>query len=150
MMRVSLRVLFALLLFVFLAGPTPGAIGSCDGEAGDEFADLTEYCLEKEKWICVRQFTRQQAACEDEENVARCRIDNNAQMQTCRYDSMDICNARSWASNCRPTVRQADACINALSSTQTLDTPVDEIKECDPKRLCTVLTAPQPGVDGGM
>ena len=52
------RVLCALGLFLLCAGPTPGAVGDCKGDAGDEPADLTEYCIEKNELICVRRAER--------------------------------------------------------------------------------------------
>jgi hypothetical protein len=107
-----------------LGGPTPGAVGSCGEE--DEFVELVPYCEEREQLICYRQYLRDELAGGDRG------------LEECRLDAIDACQNRRWAPGCRPTERQARACINALSAVDTLDTPVSEIEECGDQALCRV------------
>ncbi len=137
-MRMARRALAAAALLLLLGGPTPGAVGSCDDDV-DGFADLTEYCKEREELICVRRALRKELSTE--------------QRDDCRREAMDACDRRFWAPDCRPTNRQAQACLNALRSTETVQTPEDELKECNTEALCTARTTGTPidmGEDAGM
>ena len=127
----------AALLFL-LGGPTPGAVGACEGDDSGDFADIVDYCQEREELICVRRALRKELSTEERDD--------------CRREVIDLCERRAWSADCRPTNRQADACLNALRSMDTLDTPEDELDECKTKALCTVRTgAPTSiGDDGGM
>lgn len=129
------RALWALGLFLLCGGPTPGAVGDCQGDQGDEPADLREYCIEKNELICVRRAERNDIA-----------ISESTQ---CRYDVIDACMRSSWAGDCRPTVRQTEACLNALYDRETLNTPEDEIEECQRASLCSVTTRGR-APDGGL
>jgi hypothetical protein len=120
------RTLWALGLFLLLGGPTPGAVGDCQGDHGDDAADLTDYCIEKNELICVRRAYRNE--------ISRSESDD------CRRDAIDACMRSSWAGDCRPTVRQTEACLNALYDRDTVDTPEDEIVECQRASLCKVTT----------
>lgn len=120
------RVLAAVALFALLGGPTPGAVGSC-GDSVDGFADLTEYCKEREELTCVRRALRKELSTQERDD--------------CRREALSACERRFWAPDCRPTARQANACLNALRAEETVDTPEDELDECNTEALCTVKTA---------
>ena len=120
------RALVALGLFLLLGGPTPGAVGDCSGDEGNKPADLQAYCVEKNELICVRRAERNE--------ISRSESDD------CRREVIDACNRSSWAGDCRPTVRQTEACLNALYDRETLQTPEDEIEECQRASLCRVDT----------
>lgn len=112
-----------------LAAPTPGAVGDCGGDDRGAPADLQSYCIEREDLTCVRRWHRNEI--------------NETQMNECRYDARETCARRTWSADCRPTERQASACLNALASSDTLDTPEDEIEECSVEALCTVKPLPE-------
>ncbi|MGD8859655.1 MAG: hypothetical protein PVI30_06575 [Myxococcales bacterium] len=130
------RPLWAALLFLFLGGPTPGAVGSCDADP-DGFADLQAYCQQREELVCVRRSLRKEITIGEREE--------------CRRRAIALCAQRTWAPDCRPTERQARACINALFARDTLYTPEDELEECNTEALCNVRLTPQAEpTDGGM
>jgi hypothetical protein len=120
------RALWALGLFLLCGGPTPGAVGDCTGDTGDEPADLAAYCQEKNELICVRRALR--------DDISQSESDD------CRREVISACMRSSWAGDCRPTMRQTDACLNALYDRETLETPEDEIVECQRASLCNVST----------
>jgi hypothetical protein len=121
--RIARRALAGALLFVVLAGPTPGAVGSCGGDELDREADLDSYCAEREQLVCVRQALRREIT--------------SGQRDDCRRAAIAACRNRSWAPRCQPTERQTQACLNALRSLDTLNTPDDELEECQTDALCT-------------
>jgi hypothetical protein len=120
------RTLWALALFLLCGGPTPGAVGDCQGDELAEPADIAEYCREKNELICVRRAERDEISRSDSDE--------------CRRDVIDACQRSRWAGDCRPTLRQTEACLNALYDRATLDTPEDEIVECQRASLCKVDT----------
>jgi len=131
------RLSFVAAVVVFaplLGGPTPGAVGSCGGDDLDRFADLDTYCVEREDLVCVRRWNRGEIS--------------ETEMNECRYDARDLCERRTWSADCRPTERQARACLNALAARDTLETPEDEIDECRVEALCTVRTVGAAGSGG--
>jgi hypothetical protein len=134
--RVNRRFLACLALALLLGGPTPGAVGSCGEE--DEFVELIPYCEEREQLICYRQYLRGELGSGDRG------------VEKCRRDAVEACRNRRWAPGCRPTERQARACINALEAVDTLDTPESEIDECSDQALCRVREeAPAGAGEGG-
>jgi len=126
-----MRRLAACMLVCLVLGPTPGSVGSCGGDPLDGPADLESYCKEREQLICVRRAMREKLP-----NVTR---DN------CRYDAIELCSSRFWKPGCAPTEREARACLNALRSFDTLQTPEDKIDECKTDALCKLPTAPVAG-----
>jgi hypothetical protein len=122
--------LASLLLVLLLGGPTPGAVGSCSGEGKlDAFADLQSFCKEREQLECVRRALRKELTTQ--------------QRDDCRRAAIMDCEQRSWAPGCHPTERQADACLNALRSLDTLSTKEKDIAECNQQALCTTRHAAQ-------
>lgn len=115
---------------LLLAGPAPGAVGSCGGDDGQsEPADFGDYCQEREQLVCERRKTRG-------EITAAAAID-------CRRRAIELCGRRSFVPGCTPTRREADACVNALYSLSTLDQDVDELAEC--RDLCGLPPEEQDG-----
>jgi hypothetical protein len=129
--RLGARAALCALLFALLTGPTSGATGSCGGDELDREADLEEYCQQREQYVCVRQQLRREITVGERDD--------------CRRQGIADCRNRSWAPRCRPTERQTRACLNALASLDTLDTPEDELEECQTEALC----ADQPTRDAG-
>lgn len=107
-----------------LAGPTPGAVGSCSGDddALQEPVDFERYCSEREQLVCVRRYERGEVSLEARDN--------------CRRRVIELCAQRSFAPGCRPTRREANACLNALHSRSTLDREINELEEC--RSLCSI------------
>jgi hypothetical protein len=133
----AVRVLFAVLVLLILGGPTPGAVGSCDAEDSD--ADLYAFCRSREELTCWRRGLRRE-------------LTENAVNQ-CRVDAVAKCQQSSWAPGCKPTQRQADACINALRAMDTLQTKESKIAECKQKSICTATEIKKPSAaaaDGGV
>ncbi|MBN1654995.1 MAG: hypothetical protein JXA30_14595 [Deltaproteobacteria bacterium] len=127
------RLLIYLPLALLLAGPTPGAVGSCNQEGKDNplldlDGGLQSYCQEKEQLICWRRGLRDEL--------------DSGEVIECRREAIRLCEARYWSSDCRPTKRQADACLRALSAKETLQTEESELSECSQKALCTVKVMP--------
>ena len=117
------RALVCALLFGLLTGPTSGAVGSCGSDELDREADLESYCAMREELVCVRRQLRREITIGEQDD--------------CRRQARVDCQNRAWAPSCQPTERQTRACINALSSLDTLDTPEDELEECQREALCT-------------
>jgi hypothetical protein len=117
--------------------PAPGAVGSCGGENLDREADLVSYCKEREELMCVRQAERGELS--------------DAERDECRRTEIARCDRRFWAPGCRPTQREANACLNALRSLDTLSIPEDELYECNRRALCTARPAGKTAsIDGGL
>lgn len=119
--RVS-RLVLGCLCLAFITGPTPGAVGSCaaSDESLDRPADLEAYCSEREQLVCVREY--------ENGKLSLVRRDD------CRRAAIARCERRRFLPGCRPTQRDANACLNALHSRSTLGLGVEEIDEC--ARLC--------------
>jgi hypothetical protein len=131
--RISRRVAACTLLFTLLCGPTPGAVGSCGSDELAREADLESYCAQREQLVCVRQSLRREITIVERDE--------------CRRQAIMDCHNRSWAPRCQPTERQTQACLNALSSTDTLNTPEDELEECQTKALCTAEPRGDAGIE---
>ena len=116
------RSAFALLALFALSGPSPGAVGSCGGDELDTPADLQDDCRERDQLICVRRALRREIS--------------DAERDDCRREALVDCDHRSFAPGCEPTERQARACLNALRSLDTVDTPEEQLDECDRDALC--------------
>jgi hypothetical protein len=127
--------LYGSMFFVLIAAPTPGSVGSCGADKLDDSADFSSYCQQREQLGCVRRFLRNEITA--------------ATRDQCRWDAIDACARSAFPSDCRPTRRETDACLNALSSFDTLKTQEDAIPECDQKALCHATPSEQPdsGVD---
>ena len=122
-----LRAAACLAIVLALGGPTPGAVGGCGGDELDREADLESYCSQREQLVCVRRALRREIT--------------SGERDDCRRQAIVACRNRSWAPQCSPTERQTRACLNALSSTETLQTPEDELEECQTRALCNAPAA---------
>jgi len=132
--RGVLRALAAGLWVLLLAGPSPGAVGSCSGGDGlDDPAPLRDYCREREELVCVRGQMRREYTVDAQDD--------------CRRDAIERCDTRFWYDSCRPTVRDTEACLIALRLVETLDSTVDEIDECNTPALACAETAAAESVD---
>jgi len=120
-------------LAALISAPTPGAVGSCGSDDLSGTADLVSYCSEREELICVRRFERREISVIERDD--------------CRRAEIARCERRFWAPGCAPTKREANACLNALRSLDTLETPEGELDECQREALCT---ARMPETDGGI
>jgi len=120
-------------LAALISAPTPGAVGSCGADDLSGSANLVSYCREREELICVRRHERREISV--------------LERDACRRTEIARCERRFWAPGCAPTQREANACLNALRSLDTLDTPENEIDECQSEALCT---AKLPAIDGGV
>ncbi len=133
------RALVATSLLLLLGGPTPGAVGSC-GEESAPLVDLVDYCVDRELLSCRRRQLRGEL---NDDTYADCADD------VVRV----ICPSRFWAPGCRPTTRQANACIEALRSYDTLQIEERDLPECKVSALCTIEMQPSDASmrqDGGM
>lgn len=128
----TLRAMGMGLWVLLIAAPTPGAVGSCSSKDDlDQPASLREYCREREELLCVRGQMRLEYTV--------------AAQDACRRDATDRCATRFWYDSCQPTVRETEACLNALRLIDTLDTTVDEIDECNTEALsCADTSATEP------
>jgi hypothetical protein len=129
------RVLGWALLALLISAPTPGAVGSCGSDELSGQADLVAYCTEREELICVRRYERGDLV-------------SVGDRDDCRREEIARCERRFWAPGCAPTKREANACLNALRSRDTLSTKEDELEECQREALCTARP-PDITVDAG-
>jgi hypothetical protein len=125
--------LFMLLAWLILCAPTPGSVGSCGTDELDNSADFSSYCQQREQLVCVRRFLRKEIT--------------EASQEECRWNAIDTCARSAFPSDCRPTRRQTDACLNALSSFDTLKTNDQDIPECKLQQLCPAAIQSDAGVD---
>jgi hypothetical protein len=105
-----------------IAAPTPGAVGSCGGDDLAKPADFRSYCQQREQFICTRRFLRKEIT-EETRDI-------------CRWDALDACDRRTFPGDCAPSRRETEACLRALSSLDTVETPESEISECSRSALC--------------
>lgn len=121
-----------LFVALLIAAPTPGAVGSCGSDELSGPAELVAYCTEREELICVRRHERREISLIERDK--------------CRRDQIARCSHRYWAPGCAPTKREANACLNALRSLDTLSTKENEIEECQSEALCTARPPEDSGV----
>ncbi|HKU38063.1 MAG TPA: hypothetical protein VJR89_07950 [Polyangiales bacterium] len=116
-----------------LVAPTPGAVGSCDEGDKNEPVEFSYYCRNREELACVRRFLRKEIT--------------ERERDQCRWDAVDRCRRREFPSDCHPSTRAAEACLNALRSFDTLETKEKDLPECDSDALCRATPSEEP--DGG-
>lgn len=105
-----------------IAAPTPGAVGSCGSDDLAAPADFSDYCEQREQLLCTRKFLRKEITAETRD--------------LCRWDAIDACERRAFPADCTPSRRETEACLRALSSFDTLETPESELSECSRSALC--------------
>ena len=115
--------------WLLLAAPTPGSIGACGGDDLDQPAELSSYCQQRGELTCVRRFLRKEITATERD--------------ACRWNAIDTCAMRSFSPNCRPSERQTRACLNALSSLDSLSTQESDLPDCNTNALCGAKVAPQ-------
>jgi hypothetical protein len=131
--RYARRVVGWLFIALLISAPTPGAVGSCGSDELAAPADLVAYCTEREELICVRRHERRELSVIERDQ--------------CRRDEIARCAHRFWAPGCAPTKREANACLNALRSLDTLSTRESELDECQSEALCTARLPADAAVD---
>lgn len=124
---------FMLLGWLLICAPTPGSVGSCGANELDTTADFSDYCQQREQLVCVRRYLRKEIT--------------ETTRDECRWDAIDTCARSAFPSACRPTRRQTGACLNALSSFDTLKTKEEDLPECKPAALCTAAIPIDAGVE---
>ena len=134
------RSIAAAFFLLFICGPAPGAVGSC--EEVRRLAEPVSYCQQREQLVCWRRYLRGEL--EGGEREAN----------ECRRAAIAQCQYRYWAPDCQPTERQTRTCLNALRSYDTLNTPESEIEQCSVETLCResgglVRGAPDAGAGKG-
>lgn len=117
-----------------IAAPTPGAVGSCGSDELGKAADFSDYCEQREQLLCTRKFLRKEITAEARD--------------LCRWDAIDACDRRSFPGDCRPSRRETEACLRALSSLDTLETPESEIAECSRSALCKATPSEEEELPG--
>jgi hypothetical protein len=132
---VKLRTLLLIGLgWMAIAAPTPGAVGSCGSDELDDAASFSEYCQQREQLLCTRRYLRKEITAETRD--------------ICRWDAIDACDRRAFPGDCRPTKRETEACLRALSSFDTLETDESDISECSRSALCKA-TPSEAAANGG-
>jgi hypothetical protein len=135
-LRTLLKLALSALVALLIIAPSPGAVGSCNGDDLDEPADLVTYCTERETLVCVRELMRGER--------------DGYSTNQCRVDGAERCARRFWGPSCRPTKREANACLNALRAKATLETQEEDIPECDKDALCTARPPTTGQLDSGV
>lgn len=131
----SRTLMLIVLGWIAIAAPTPGAVGSCGRDEMSEPANFMDYCERREELICTRRFLRKEITAEARD--------------VCRWDAKDACERRSFPGDCRPTRRETDACLRALASFDTLDTPEADIEECQRDVLCRATPSDEAAANSG-
>jgi len=131
--RSARRVVGWSFIALLISAPTPGAVGSCGSDELAGPADLVAYCTEREELICVRRHERREISVIERDR--------------CRREEIARCSRRYWAPGCAPTKREANACLNALRSLDTLSTLESDLEECQREALCTARPPADAGVD---
>jgi hypothetical protein len=131
--RYARRVVGWSLIALLISAPTPGAVGSCGSDELAGPAELVAYCTEREELICVRRHERREISVIERDR--------------CRREEIARCSRRYWAPGCAPTKREANACLNALRSLDTLSTLESELDECQSEALCTARPLVDAAVD---
>lgn len=86
------------LLFLILAGPTPGNVGGCGST--NQAVSAPQHCTDQEFWLCRRD---QYAG----------RIDQT-EFNACVQAIPGTCDGAAWPAGCAPTPAQSDACLLLL------------------------------------
>lgn len=107
------------LLATFIAGPTPGSVGSCNADV--TYANAPQFCADRYYWTYQRAYARGEATVEE--------------TQTLVAGIPDLCTSAVFV-DCNPTQLVADACINALKDSTRLAEATDSIGECMNASLC--------------
>jgi hypothetical protein len=94
-----LRTFGGAMMFLFLAGPSPGNVGGCWGEVPME-VEAPQHCTDEEFWKCQR------------DRFAG-RI-NDAEFNECTARIEGLCGGATWPAGCMPTEAQSEACIRLL------------------------------------
>jgi len=121
-------------LWCVSVAPTPGAVGSCDDADLEAPAEFAYYCRNREELTCVRRYLRKEIT--------------ERERDSCRWAAVDNCKRRAFPSDCRPTKRAAEACLNALRSFDTLEIKERSLVECDSDALCRVTPSEDPDAGG--
>jgi len=124
------RLLAIVVTGLLVSAATPGSVGSCGADSLDVPAEFLDYCQQREQLECTRRFLRKEITASSRDE--------------CRWAAIDACNASAFPSDCRPTRRETQACINALSSFDTLNTKEQDIGECKQDALCHATPGEQP------
>jgi hypothetical protein len=127
-----------LLLSILIMAPTPGSVGSCGDDKLDDSADFKSYCEQREQLNCTRRYLRKEITAQTRDE--------------CRWDAIDACARSAFPSDCQPTKRETQACLNALASFDTLQTKEQDLPECKKQALCTATPSEQrdAGSEGGV
>jgi hypothetical protein len=104
-------------------------VGSCGADDLDNSADFADYCRKREELGCTRRFLRREITAQTRDE--------------CRWDAVDACQRSAFPSDCRPTRRETEACLNALASFDTLNTKEQDLPECNRKALCKATPTEQ-------
>ena len=143
------RVVVGVVLFLALGGPSPGAVGACDGEVAT--IDPEQFCVNRGARQCDRDRARAMgelppapAPCPDNPDTPL----NEADPATCAWlycrDQLRTrCSGTTDWSDCAPppSVATANACLFALESFDRLNEPTGAIPECRPEVICPMAGA---------
>lgn len=109
------------ILFLMLAGPTPGNIGGCGSTTS--VVQAPQHCTDREFWICTR-----------DEHAGR--IDQ-AGLDQCLVQIEPMCQGATWPAGCSPTQDQHDACILLLRNADLAHLTFEQLQSMyDDCNLC--------------
>jgi hypothetical protein len=108
-------------LFLLLAGPTPGNIGGCGGT--NATVSAPQHCTDQEFWICRR-----------DEFAGRI---TTAEFAQCQQEIPAMCDGATWPPGCAPTPAQSQACIMLLQRQDRAHLTYQQLREMYPDcNLC--------------
>jgi|GEM_PF-1952479 len=142
------RVVVAVVLFLALGGPGPGAVGACDGEITT--VDPMQFCFNRRARECARDGARGElpaapAPCTDDPatiavNEGDPRV---CAEQYCRNQVNARCATATDWSGCAPppSVATANACLSALEDRARVGEATSAIPECRIDVICPMAGA---------
>jgi len=141
------HVVVGVVLFLALGGPSPGAVGACDGEIAT--VEPRQFCNNRRLRECDRDRARGDlrlapAPCTDDPATPTNEAEpQNCASQFCRAQIPTQCNVFDW-SGCAPppSVATANACLSALQDIdRLLGERTDAIPECRMDVICPAAGA---------
>lgn len=146
------RVVVGVVLFLALGGPSPGAVGACDGDISTVDAD--QFCANRKARECNRGRARGElpaapAPCTDDPVTPV----NESEVQVCAWQYClgrvpSDCTGQTW-DRCAtpPSVATANACLSALENPDRVGEPTNAIPECSVDVICPAAGALREGLE---
>jgi len=141
------RVVVGVVLFLALGGPSPGAVGACEGEIST--VEPVQFCVNRKVRECNRDLARgvlpaAPTLCTDDPGTTTVNEADpgDCAREYCRSLVSTACNGQTW-DRCAPppSVATANACLSALEDVARVGEASSAIPECNPDVICPAAGA---------